>query len=226
VTRPRSVNFARGRREPLRVRLNDTTGGAHDADAVLLIDPCDGKPIRRVSFASWPVTRESLPPFIVKLHFTLLLGDVGRWLFGLAALIWTLDSFLAVYLTLPGGAHKSAGARRSWWSLWAASCRVKIPTSAFRLNFDLHRAGGLWLWPALLLFAWSSVYFNLNQEVYLPVMSAVLDMPAKAGGELPEAAHPAPTPALGWREAHALGKALPECRGAAARFQDPQRGQS
>ena len=28
----------------------------------------------------------------------------------------------------------------------------------FRLNFDLHRACGLWLWPLLLVFAWSSVY--------------------------------------------------------------------
>jgi len=209
----RIVNFARRPGEPLRVKISDMTmesGGAHEAEAVLLVDPYDGKPIRRVSLAPWPLTRESLLPFVVKLHFTLLLGDLGRWLFGVAALIWTLDSFLAVYLTLPAAAHKAGGARRSWWALWSASWRVKFPASAFRLNFDLHRAGALWLWPALLLFAWSSVYFNLNREVYLPAMSALFDMPAKAGAALPPVEYPAPSPALGWRAGHAVGRALME----------------
>ncbi|MEA1120335.1 PepSY domain-containing protein, partial [Klebsiella pneumoniae] len=42
-------------------------------------------------------------------------------------------------------------------------------SSAYKINFDLHRAGGLWIWPMLLVFAWSGVAFNLT-PVYSPVM--------------------------------------------------------
>lgn len=33
----------------------------------------------------------------------------------------------------------------------------------YKLNFDLHRAGGLWLWAMLFILAWSSVAFNLSE---------------------------------------------------------------
>nr|WP_306306218.1 PepSY domain-containing protein [Methylomonas koyamae] len=46
---------------------------------------------------------------------------------------------------------------------------MKWRGSAYRINFDLHRAGGLWLWLLLLVFAWSSVYMNLSDSVYAPV---------------------------------------------------------
>ena len=30
--------------------------------------------------------------FVYRLHYSLALGDFGLWLFGVAALVWTLDS--------------------------------------------------------------------------------------------------------------------------------------
>jgi uncharacterized iron-regulated membrane protein len=102
-------------------------------------------------------------PFIYSLHYKLAVDEYGTYAFGIAALIWTLDCFIGFYLTLPV-------ARRRWWAHWTKSWRLKRPSpSRFRLNFDLHRASGLWLWPILLVFAWSSVGMNLR-EVYDPVM--------------------------------------------------------
>ena len=41
---------------------------------------------------------------------------------------------------------------------------------ATRLNFDVHRAGGIWLWPALFVLAASSVYLNLTHKVFVPTV--------------------------------------------------------
>ena len=43
---------------------------------------------------------------------------------------------------------------------------MKLARSFYRVNFDLHRAGGLWLWAMLLVFAWSSVFFTLAELLY------------------------------------------------------------
>jgi uncharacterized iron-regulated membrane protein len=58
------------------------------------------------------------------------------------------------------------GPARSFWARWKPAWLVKTNASTYRLNFDLHRAGGLWLWGVLLVFAWSSVYMNLWDTVY------------------------------------------------------------
>ena len=50
---------------------------------------------------------------------------------------------------------------QSWKAKWRANFA--------RPNFDLHRAGGLWLWPLLFVFAWFSVVLGLG-GVYDPVM--------------------------------------------------------
>src|ERR1700758_1906115 len=42
---------------------------------------------------------------------------------------------------------------------------------AFRINFDLHRAGGLWFWLLLFVFPWSSVMLALR-PVYERVTKA------------------------------------------------------
>jgi uncharacterized iron-regulated membrane protein len=49
----------------------------------------------------WPLTRKNILPFIYELHYSLALGEVSRWIFGIAAIIWTLDCFVGFYLTLP-----------------------------------------------------------------------------------------------------------------------------
>jgi uncharacterized iron-regulated membrane protein len=74
------------------------------------------------------------------------------------------------------------------------------------VNFDLHRAGGLWVWAMLFVLAWSSVGFNLS-EVYEPVMKTVFaQQPDQAS--LPAATRLNLSPRLRWPEARDTGRRL------------------
>ena len=76
----------------------------------------------------------------------------GMWLLGVVAIIWTVDCFVGLYLTLPvaRAADPSRPATvtrqlaRGWWARWAPAWRIKTHGSPYRINFDLHRAFGLW----------------------------------------------------------------------------------
>ncbi len=124
---------------------------------------------------------KNLVPFIYRIHHELALGAVGKYLMGVIAVLWTIDCFIGAYLTFPRKTRnqderkpltKQLFARiRRWRSAWKV--RVK-PINQYKINFDLHSAGGLWLWGMLLILAWSSVALNLNREVYSPVMHAFL----------------------------------------------------
>lgn len=76
---------------------------------------------------------------------------------------------------------------------------------AYKLNFDLHRAGGLWLWAMLFVLAWSSVAFNLN-AVYSPVMKLFF---ATDDGPVPGPRPKADQiePGIPWRQAHRMAQA-------------------
>jgi uncharacterized iron-regulated membrane protein len=131
----------------------------------IALDPTTGAVL---GTRTWGDIREgavNLMPFLYRLHYSLALGDTGVLILGIAALVWTLDCFIGWYLTLPRG-------RTRFWPRWRKAWGVSL-ASGPRTNFDLHRAGGLWLWPILLMFAWSSVGFNLPQ-VFNPVMTAAL----------------------------------------------------
>lgn len=73
-----------------------------------------------------------------------------------------MDCFVALWLTLPRG--------KPFWKKWSTAWRIK-GGHAYRLNFDLHRAGGLWLWLLLLPVAVSSVAMNLPSQVFKPAVS-------------------------------------------------------
>ncbi|WP_426992496.1 PepSY-associated TM helix domain-containing protein [Methylomonas sp. CM2] len=165
----------------------------------------------------WPLTRRNILRVIYSLHYSLALDEVGVWLFGIAALIWTVDCFVAFYLTFPvrrKSPHPNplpegeGTTSRGFWSRWAIAWKIKWPASAFRLNFDLHRAGGLWTWLMLFVFAWSSVGFNLSETVYQPVMAALFDMPDLRQFPVPNLPEPRPEPRIAWREAHVIGRRL------------------
>lgn len=132
----------------------------------IAVDPYTGSEVYRGRWGDLSDGWRQIMPFVFSLHYTFALGDIGVLAFGLAALVWTLDCFIGFYLTLPP-------IRRGWSVRWMKAWTVRLNhPKAFRLNFDLHRAGGLWLWPILLVFAWSSVGFNLS-SVYNPVMVAL-----------------------------------------------------
>src|SRR5256885_10719689 len=44
----------------------------------------------------------------------------------------------------------------SWWRRWLPSWRVRWGGGAYKLNFDLHRAGGLWVWAVIVIVAFTS----------------------------------------------------------------------
>ncbi|WP_296243515.1 MULTISPECIES: PepSY-associated TM helix domain-containing protein [unclassified Psychrobacter] len=118
------------------------------------------------------------------LHRDLLLGDIGKLLLGVIALIWTINCFIGFYLTFPRAVNgkkalqktvsKTAPKKRtSFIKRWLPAWKIRRKTNTFKLNYDLHHAFGLWLWLMLFVIAWSSVGFNLK-SVYQPVMQAVV----------------------------------------------------
>ncbi|QSA96566.1 PepSY-associated TM helix domain-containing protein [Methylococcus sp. EFPC2] len=88
--------------------------------------------------------------------------------------------------------------------------------SPHRINFDLHRAGGLWLWVLLLIFAWSSVYMNLG-AVYTTVTRLAFDY-RNPWTDLPLREKPLEQAALNWRVAESVGRELMARAGAAQGF--------
>jgi uncharacterized iron-regulated membrane protein len=178
---------------------------------LIFLDPYSGQELGRTSWGEITQGFTNLMSFIYKLHFELALGMWGVWILGITALVWTIDCFTGFYLTLPAARIESAAstgaAGRSWWARWMIAWKVKWRGPAYRVNFDLHRAGGLWLWAILLIFAWSSVYMNLWDTVYTWTTRAVLEYRAP-WTELNVRENPVEQPALGWRDAQAVGEKL------------------
>jgi uncharacterized iron-regulated membrane protein len=170
------------------------------------IDPYSGKVLGTRDWGL-PERGADVMPFIYSLHYSLSLGEVGSTLFGIVALLWTLDCFVGAYLTFPrrerGG---RPGPKKSWLRRWIPAWMVKTKQLG-SFVFTFHRASGLWLWAMLLVFAWSAVAFNLR-EVYTPVMATLTGMKPEGHDVLPQLKPPYPKPALTLREAHAAGKTL------------------
>ena len=204
----------------LMVIPSDASTGKPEEIFQLSLNPYTGEEMAREKVVTddfWPITRKNFIPIIVALHYRLALpGSIGSWLFGIAALLWTMDCFVGAYLTFPLSVHRLDGEyravpvlpRKSWWTRWKPSWLIKWRASAFRVNFDFHRAGGLWVWLMLLVLAWSSVGFNLGEQIYTPVMKAVFNMPDDPIARLPTLATPQLEPALDWREAYRTGQRL------------------
>lgn len=203
-----------GRSLQLFVEWPDPATGLERAAAPnwdqLFINPYTGEELGRRKWGDITQGMVNLMPFVYRLHYSLALGDWGLFVFGLAALIWAVDCFVGFYLTLPMGQKgplprmaKAAG----WWNRWKPSWRVRWSASRYKLNFDLHRAGGLWLWPLLLVFAWSSVSFNLPQ-VYVPVMKLLGGQDQREFYFAALLAQPRTEPALSYHQALDRGQEL------------------
>ena len=181
-------------------RKNPATGQPYDLGFTeFFIDPWTGKELGRRLRADLSQGLINVMPFIYELHFTLAIGEVGQWTMGIVALIWTLDCLNGFYLTLPVS-------RVGFWRHWKPAWLIKRGASWYRLNFDLHRASGLWMWPLLFIFAWSSVMMNLR-PVYEWVTQAVFDYRSPMDAFM-SMAHPNDTPHLDWRAAQATGERL------------------
>jgi uncharacterized iron-regulated membrane protein len=150
----------------------------------VFIDPATGdEQGRRQWGAAWPITSETLVSFLYVLHYSLHIPAMwgidrwGVWLMGVIAVIWTLDCFVGFYLTLPSRAsaqkNKKGTSGKSFWSRWKPAWQIKTKASAYRINFDIHRAFGLWLWGVLFTVAFTAFSLNLYSEVFYPALSKV-----------------------------------------------------
>lgn len=183
-------------------RTNPATGKPYQVGFNhIFLNPYTGAELGRRQDGDLSQGRINLMPFIYDLHTALAMGPTGGWILGITALIWTLDSFVGFYLTLPRGPE-------SFWLRWKCAWRVKWRASSFRVNFDLHRAGGLWFWLVLLVFAWSSVMLALR-PVYVPVTQALFDY--RSDEEIMKLfllPRPIDSPKLDWRTAQRVGERL------------------
>lgn len=149
------------------------TAGASLANDQVFIDPYTGVILGERKWGDISQGVKNLMPFIERLHYSLALGDAGTYFFGIIALLWTLDCFVGAWLTLPPPAVSPTPARRrSWLTRWTPAWTLRWSAGGYKRTFDLHRAGGLWLWFILFVIAWSGVSFNLP-SVYEPVMKTL-----------------------------------------------------
>lgn len=178
----------------------------------VFVNPYTGEVLGERKWGDISQGLKNLMPFVYRLHFELALGVVGSYAFGIVALLWTLDCFVGAYLTFPArtrqGPRPVRGPTKPWLARWWPSWKLRWRAGGYRLNFDLHRAGGLWVWAMLFVLAWSSVAFNLHAEVYDPVMRTLFAHQPDDNAVVPPLPTPRLTPAIGWHEARNIGRRL------------------
>ena len=173
----------------------------------VFVDPVSGAILGTREYGAWRFDRAHLMPFIVLLHYSLHLpGKWGDWLLGGVAIAWLLDSFVGFWLTLPAR-RASARPGSSWWSRWKPAWLVKRGAGTVRLNLDLHRAGGLWLWGLLLVLALTSIAMNLRHEVFQPVVQWFAPVSPEPFKSLPERPLAADAARLDWQQATQAARA-------------------
>lgn len=169
-----------------------------------LFDPADGRLLGRRSLGQIEFSAAGLMPAVLALHRHLLVPP-GPWrepvvqLLGAVALLWGAVLLCGLLAVLPRG---GAG----WWRRFGVAWRLRPGAAPARREPELHRAGGLWLLLPSLVFAVSGVMFNLQQEVFRPVMAALgLPLP-DTGLKRPPLPEPLRQPPVDARAAHAIAR--------------------
>jgi uncharacterized iron-regulated membrane protein len=185
-------------------RINPQTGSPYDLPHnEIYFNPYTGERTGARTWGEVSLAKENILSFLYRLHYALALPKhlamFGATILGVIALLWFLDSFIGLYLTLPQHKKQQSLPFAQHLQRWKSAWQIK-PS---RFNYDLHRASGLWLWPILLVLAWSGVAFNLK-AVYQPVMSSVLNM--RHLDTLPRLDKLLEMPGIDWRAAHQFGK--------------------
>lgn len=148
-------------------RLDPATGQPYDLDYnQVAIDPVDGQIAARRYWGAASLDRRSVLSFLYKLHYSLHLPsvggfDTGVWLMGIVAIVWLLDGFVALYLSFPS------------FSVWRRSLAFRWRAGGVKLLFDLHRSSGVWVWPLLVILAFTAVSMNLGDEVVRPALARI-----------------------------------------------------
>lgn len=120
--------------------------GQHARPTNVMVDPATAMVLGQRESGS------NLTALVYRLHSSLLLRDVfgiangGRYVVGIAGLGLLVSALTGLYLWRPR------------WHQVGQALGVKWRAGGKRLNFDLHRAGGFWSAPVLLVLAFSGVY--------------------------------------------------------------------
>ena len=180
-----AVDLTPAQNGPWEFDLTPRPGSPPSTPDDIFVDPYTGAVLGSRRYGNLREGAKNFIPFVYELHENLALGDIGALCLGSAALLWTFDCFVGLYLSFPAGrraVEPSWFTRALHWPLrFLPSWCIRWALGGFRRLYDLHRAPGLWLWPLLLLFAWTGVAFDLP-IVYNPLMRAI------------GAAQPAPPP--------------------------------
>ncbi len=146
-------------------RLDPATGKAFELGFnQIALDPVSGEIRGKRMWGEISFSRENLIPFLYKLHYSMHIPDgfgieLGILFMGILAIVWALDCFIALWISFPKG------------SPWHKSLAIRWRRGGARLNFDLHRSGGVWIWGFLLILATTAISMNLNQQVMRPLVS-------------------------------------------------------
>ncbi|MGC3982985.1 MAG: PepSY-associated TM helix domain-containing protein [Steroidobacteraceae bacterium] len=194
----------------LRTTTDPVSGTAYPLQHThLFVDPFDGRLLGGRDRGVFHTDRAHFMPFIYKVHYTLYLpGNWGTWFMGIVALIWMFDCFVGFYITLPPTKHSKTTPSKTWWQRWRPAWQIKRNASRTRLNFDLHRASGLWLWIVLFTLAMSGVYFNLKFELFRPVLGAMAELTPDFQRSLPNLPQANAPVTLTFEQALARGRAV------------------
>ncbi|MCB5185920.1 PepSY domain-containing protein [Methylobacillus gramineus] len=145
-------------------RMNPQTGKAYALGYNQIgLNPVNGEIQGKRLWGEVSLSRENLLPFLYKLHYSMHIPDawgieLGVLFMGIIAIIWVLDNLIALWISFPN--VKS----------WRKSFAFRWKQGGHKLNFDLHRSGGVWVWLLLLLLAVTSVSMNLNFQVMRPIV--------------------------------------------------------
>ncbi|WP_343584773.1 PepSY-associated TM helix domain-containing protein [Herbaspirillum sp.] len=166
----------------------------------IAVDPVTADIQGRRMWGAVSLSRENLLPFLYKLHYTMHLPDMGGfetgiWLMGIIGIVWALDCFIALYLSFPN------------WRSWRKSFAFRWREGGHKLNFDLHRSGGVWIWALLLVLAVTSVSMNLERQVMRPLLQTVSSLtPGPFDTRTPVAPGKAREPRISREQAVELGR--------------------
>ncbi|WP_444918882.1 PepSY-associated TM helix domain-containing protein [Microbulbifer sp. JMSA003] len=196
-------------------RIDPATGQFFAVDYnQVFVDPTSGEIVGKREWGRvWPITTETLMSFLYKLHYSFHIPEFwgtdhwGIWLLGVIALVWTVDCFVGLAVTLPRRKKSTRKPSRTWWQRWKPAWMIKAGAGRARLTFDLHRAFSLWTWALLLTIAFTAFSLNLYREVFFPLMSLVSDVTPSPLEERTPNDHSNPiTPALSFRGIAAIGE--------------------
>jgi uncharacterized iron-regulated membrane protein len=149
--------------------VDPSTGERFEVDYdQVAVHPVTGVVQARRRWGELSLRPDRLVPMLYKLHYSLHMPwafgiDLGALLMGLVAIVWTLDSVVALIIAFPNP------------RAWRRSFTFHLGGGP-RMWFDLHRSGGVWLWAVVVVMAVTAVSMNLEHQVVEPLVSVVSEV--------------------------------------------------